>query len=206
MKKLLIFDYDGVIVDSLDVLWQCFDRVNKKYNIFPFKNKDELTSLWDENEFMSVTKIGISAVDRDKFYKEWIDLLIENNDMMKTFDGFKSILKKLSQDNCLIIISSNDVEVIIDFLKKNDLFDYFDSILGMESGRSKKEKLKIVLNEFKFTKDMTYFITDTIGDLKEVKDFGIKMVAVTWGFHDKDKLQKENPDFLIDSPKELLNL
>ena len=206
MKKLLIFDYDGVIADTLDMLWKTFDKLNKKYNFFPFKNKNEFTRLWDENQFVSTTKLGISATDNDKFYKEWVDLLIQNNDKMKPFDGFKSILKKLSQDNSLVIISSNDDRVIIDFLKKNDLFNYFDSILGMESGRSKKEKLKIVLNKFNNPEDRTYFITDTIGDLKEVKDCEIKTVAVTWGYHDKNKLQKENPDFLVETPKELLEL
>jgi len=206
MKKLLIFDYDGVIADSLDVIWECFNKVNKKYNFFPFKNKNELTTMWDENLFESVSKLGISIINQVKFYKKWVDLVIENNDKMKPFVGLKSVLKKLSKNNYLTIISSNDDEVISGFLKRDGLFDYFNLILGTKSGRSKRKKLKIVLNKFKISEDRTYFITDTIGDLKEVKGFGIKTVAVTWGFHDKSKLQKENPDFLIENPKELLNL
>ncbi len=206
MEKLLIFDYDGVIADSLDIIWECFDKINKKHNLFPFKNKNELTKIWDQNLFESVSKLGISIIDLAKFYKEWVDLLILNNERVKPFVGLKSILKKLSQDNYLTIISSNDYEVVSDFLKRNGLFNYFNLILGAERGKSKTRKLKFVLNKFKIPEDRTYFITDTIGDLKEVKDFGIKTVAVTWGYHDKSKLQKENPDFLIETPKEILAL
>jgi len=206
MKKLLIFDYDGVIVDSLDIMWECFDKVNKKHNFFPFKNKNEMTRLWDENEFLSVSKFKIPGVELSKFYKEWVDLLLANNEKVKPFPSLKSILEKLSKDNHLTIISSNDDEVISDFLKRNDLFEYFDLILGTKRGKRKRKKLKLALKKFKIPEDRTYFITDTTGDLKEVKDFEIKTAVVTWGYHGGSKLQKENPDFLIETPKELLNL
>jgi len=206
MKKLLIFDYDGVIANSLDIMWECFDKVNKKHDFFPFKNKNELTTIWDENFFEYVAKVKIPPLDLDKFIKQWDDLVMLNNEKVKPFPGFKLILKKLSRDNCLIIISSNNYEKISDFLKRNGLFDCFNLILGEEESRSKREKLKLVLKKFKIQKDRIYFITDTIGDLKEVKSFDIKTVAVTWGYHDKNKLQKENPDFLIETPKEILNL
>ena len=206
MKKLLIFDYDGVIANSLDVLWECFDKINKEDNFFPFKNKQEVTTLWDKNLFESVKELGINIFKLRKFYKKWIDLAIQNNEKVRLFPGLKSILKKLSQDNFITIISSNDDEVICDFLERNGLINCFDLIFGTKKGKSKRKKLKSILNKFKISEDKTYFITDTIGDLKEIKEFGIKTVAVTWGYHDKNKLQKENPDFLIENPKELLNL
>jgi phosphoglycolate phosphatase len=206
MKKLLMFDYDGVIADSLDILWECFDKINKKYNFFPFKNKNELTKIWDQNLFEAVSKIGVSNTEFAKFYKEWVDLGLLKNKKVKPFTGLKSVLKKISQNNCLIIISSNDYKMISDFLKRNDLFDYFSLILGSEKGKSKKEKLNLVLNELNFPKSKAYFITDSIGDLKEIKSLGIKTVAVTWGFHDKKKLEKENPDFIVEKPKNLLKL
>ncbi len=206
MEKLLIFDYDGVIADTLDILWETFEKVNKKFNFFPYKNKNEFTTIWDGNFFKSISKFRISNSDLAKFYKEWTDLALQNNEKVKLFVDFESIVKKLSRDNYLIIISSNDEAVIIDFLKRNELFDYFDLILGMESGKGKKEKLKITLKKFKISEDRTYFITDTIGDLKELKDFGIKTVVVTWGYHNKRKLEKENPDFIVEKPKDLLKL
>jgi len=206
MKKLLIFDYDGVIADSLDILWEFFDQVNKKYKFFDFKNKHELTKLWDKNLFETVTKLGISKENFIKFYNEWVNLLILNNEKVKPFADLKPVFEKLSQDNYLIIISSNDYRIINDFLKRNELLDYFNSILGTEMGISKKIKLEMVLNEFKIPKGLTYFITDTIGDLKELKSFGIKTVAVTWGYHDKEKLEKAMPNFIVETADELLEL
>jgi len=206
MKKLLVFDYDGVIADSLDLLWEFFDKTNKKYKFFTFKNKYEFTTLWDKNMFEMPTKLGVSKEDFIKFYNEWVNLLILNNDRMKPFDGLKPILEKLNQNNYLIIISSNDDKIISDFLKRNELTDYFTSIYGTEWGISKKIKLEMALKELKISKGLTYFITDTIGDLKELKSFGIRTVAVTWGYHDKEKLEKAKPDFIFETPDELLEL
>jgi len=206
MKKLLVFDFDGVIADSLDILWEFFDKINKKYKFFTFKNKDELTTLWDQNLFETVTKFGVSKEDFIKFYNEWVKLLILNTEKVKPFDELKPILEKLSQNNYLIIISSNDDKIINDFLKRNDLSEYFSSIYGTEWGISKKIKLEMALNEFKIPKGLTYFITDTIGDLKELKKFGIRTVAVTWGYHDKEKLEKARPNFIVKTPDELLEL
>jgi phosphoglycolate phosphatase len=125
---------------------------------------------------------------------------------VKPFAGLKSVLEKLSQNDYLIIISSNDDEIISDFLKRNELSDYFTSIFGTEMGISKKIKLEMALKKFKIPKGMTYFITDTIGDLKELKNFGIKTIAVTWGYHDKEKLEKARPNFIVETPDELVEL
>lgn len=112
MKKLLVFDYDGVIADSLDILWEFFNKVNKKYELFDFKNKNELTKLWDQNMFEAVTNLGVSKEDFIEFYNEWIDLIMTNNERIKPFNGLKPVLEKLSKNNYLIIISSNNDKII----------------------------------------------------------------------------------------------
>jgi len=52
----------------------------------------------------------------------------------------------------------------------------------------------------------SYYIWDTTWDIKEAKITWVKSVWVTWGFHSKEKLFAENPDYLFDIPKELENL
>lgn len=206
MKNLLIFDYDGVIADSLNIMWECFKRIDKKYDFFHFKNKNEVTKIWDQNLFESASKFGVSTGDFGDFYKEWTNLLRSKNKKVEPFAGLKSVLEKLSQNNYLVIISSNEYGVISDFLKRSRLFNLFDLIFGAEKGKSKTRKLGLVLNKFKIPKNRVYFITDTIGDLKELKGAGIKIIAVTWGYHNKEKLQNGEPDFLVENPIDLLGL
>ena len=47
---------------------------------------------------------------------------------------------------------------------------------------------------------------DETRDVEAAKKANIKVVAVTWGFNSPEALAKENPDFLINHPSELLEV
>ncbi len=48
-------------------------------------------------------------------------------------------------------------------------------------------------------------ITDTLGDLKEANQTGIKTIAVTWGVHQREKLKAGSPTVIIEEPTDLVN-
>ncbi|MGZ3648342.1 MAG: HAD family hydrolase [Syntrophales bacterium] len=47
---------------------------------------------------------------------------------------------------------------------------------------------------------------DTTGDIKEARLAGVRTVAVTWGWHSKEKLETVRPDYLIETVKDLLQI
>jgi phosphoglycolate phosphatase-like HAD superfamily hydrolase len=49
-------------------------------------------------------------------------------------------------------------------------------------------------------------VCDEVRDIEAAKKSGIKSIAVAWGYNTKDALIKENPDFLVNSPDELINI
>jgi len=49
------------------------------------------------------------------------------------------------------------------------------------------------------------YVGDTSVDIQTAKNAGLISVAVTWGFRSKQSLLAENPDYIIDTPQELLN-
>ena len=51
-----------------------------------------------------------------------------------------------------------------------------------------------------------YFVGDSEPDIRTAKAAGMISVAVSWGFRTLDRLTRENPDYLITKPSELLNL
>jgi len=50
----------------------------------------------------------------------------------------------------------------------------------------------------------TYYVGDTAGDVREGRAAGVRTVAVTWGWHSREKLAAAGPEFLVDNPVELL--
>jgi len=113
---------------------------------------------------------------------------------------------KLQTKNILAVISSSDSQDIRLITEHLHLSGYFEDVLGSDAHLSKKEKIIHALGKYGTTRGRTYYIGDTTGDIKEAKTAGIKTVGVTWGWHTREKLAAANPDYLMDTPEELLDL
>jgi len=131
---------------------------------------------------------------------------VEYQHKIKSFRGMIEVIKKLSQENMIIIVSSNISEVIKNFLKENKLESHVKDIIGIEKESSKVEKIKQSKRKYGIDNEHIFYIGDTKGDIIEGKKARVKTIAVTWGYHNRDKLREENPDFIVNSPKELLKL
>ena len=60
-----------------------------------------------------------------------------------------------------------------------------------------------ILDKFRTKPRQTFFITDTVGDIKIARKSGLRTIAVTWGFHGKIVLKKAKPDYIVSTFNEL---
>ena len=63
------------------------------------------------------------------------------------------------------------------------------------------EKIKMVFAEHGTDASRCVFITDTLGDIREAEKMGVGALAVTWGFHEPERLAKGSPFRLVDTPE-----
>lgn len=180
MIKALIFDFDGVIHDTLDLAY----KVSKQ--IFPEMTLAQYKNMFDGNFYRNKK---ITSAVRKKFFKlqkqEFKYLQIERE--------IKNELLILKNEFDLFIITSNEEEILDIYFNNNGIAHIFKNVLGVETHYSKEEKFKIVLNESGLRKKECLFITDTLGDLLEADKAGIKSIAVDFGFHGRERLELGNP-------------
>lgn len=69
---------------------------------------------------------------------------------------------------------------------------------------NKLEAVRKIIKDNNLNLDETCFIGDSNHEIEVAKATGIKSVAVTWGFTSKNKLLSRNPDYIADSPQELV--
>ena len=204
MKKLLLFDFDGVVVDSLDVYEGTVTRCLNKIGQPIVKSRADFLELFEDNFYTSLVRKG---VDLTAFMNASTDILAQvNYGEMKLFYDLIPVLAKLKVANILAIISSSDSQDINLIMTRFHLNGYFRDILGSDVNFSKKEKILHAVDKFGTGKENTYYVGDTTGDIKEAKAVGIKTIAVSWGWHSREKLAAVGPDHLIDTPKELLKI
>ena len=115
------------------------------------------------------------------------------------------ILLKLKKKYQLGILTSNTQENVKLFLEKNNM-NFFDFIYTGKSVFGKKNIIKKAIKQQKINRNKIIYVCDEIRDIEAAKKLEIKIIAVTWGYNNKNALEKENPDFIIDVPKDLENI
>jgi phosphoglycolate phosphatase-like HAD superfamily hydrolase len=196
-KKLVIFDFDGVLVNTLEF---SFDEHKKLNSTLTWKKFQDFSN----GNF----RIGMGKAVDEENYKipdEWDDLYTKNIKDLTISDVLNKTIKELSTKYILTIVSSSSTVVINKFLEKEKSLEIFSDILGADIHANKTIKINSLLSKYNVTPANTVFITDSLGDILEANECGINSIGVTWGIHGKENLKKGNPFAIIDDPRELLS-
>ncbi|PKN76789.1 MAG: hypothetical protein CVU52_03290 [Deltaproteobacteria bacterium HGW-Deltaproteobacteria-10] len=202
--KLFLFDFDGVLVESLEIYEKivclCLQKINKPLT----RGRDEFLELFEGNFYESLAKRG---VDLKEFMEVSAGLLTQvDYKEMRPVTAMIAVVDQLQRNNILLVISSNNSETISLALEQFKFNGYFQEVLGSDFLLSKKEKMLYATRKYQIVPEDIYYIGDTTGDIAEGRDAGVKTVGVTWGWHSKEKMAQAQPDYLVNEPQELLQL
>jgi|APSaa5957512622_1039677.scaffolds.fasta_scaffold38729_2 phosphoglycolate phosphatase len=202
-KNLILFDYDGVIADSLQHNVKIARECGKKlgFEFFPplrdIQNMENMT-FEDLGDMM-----GLSKDENEAFTACIFGLLTARVEMLSVFPGIHGLLKSLSRDHILAVLTTNREESVGRFLARQGLSGYISKISGSNREGSKSEKAGELMESFSMPKERVYLIGDTISDIVEARKAGVKSIAVTWGFQEKEQLLSRQPDLVVNSPGEI---
>lgn len=152
---LIIFDFDGVIIDSNDIKTEAFKKSIKnesKENIENFIKYHKLNFNISRYKKFEHFYSKIKKINKKKLKFSMKNTLLKYSKINKELSlksrviyGLTNFLKKLRKLNIkLIVISSSDTDDIKFVLKKKNLSKYFSEVLG--SPTSKKKHFKNIKN------------------------------------------------------------
>lgn len=196
MKKLVLFDFDGVLVNTMPLWFSIHKDVNGDLTYEQFQEMSH--GNFEERMLGDIkNKLFAKHPQEQEKYKAGLEL-------HSLAEVLKNQIELLSENYFISIVSSGSEETISNFLSRNNLKSYFVDILGIETSRNKTVKINKLLEKYLIAKENAVYVTDTLGDIREANESGIKSICVTWGLHDRKTLEKGNPAFIIDSPAELV--
>lgn len=210
--KLIIFDLDGTLVNSLDDLAAAANQAlkkhgfpiheNEKYKYFVGNGVPKLIERALPENMRTDTVISMVKSDFDAYYSK------HYADCTKPYDGINDLLRTLKERGYKLAVASNKPDEFTSVIVTQLFGDIFDFISGKREDTPKKPAPDIIFKIMKAScvnAENTVMIGDSDVDIITAENAGISSIGCLWGFRTADELKKAGADHLASSPSEILN-
>ena len=213
MKKAIIFDLDGTLLDTLTDIMESVNNILSRYN-FPTHTKHEYQYFLG-NGIEALTKKAfpknISTQEFNNYFQE-VKQEYHSRQTLKTkpFEGITEMLRIFNKQGVKIAILSNKPD---EFTKPTVAHFFenikFEIVLGSRKNVARKpspEAVLEILEALNVTAEECYFVGDSETDMQTGVNAGIEAIGVSWGFRTVKEMMDNGASRIIDEPEELLGI
>jgi phosphoglycolate phosphatase len=200
---LVMSDYDGVIVDSLQVFCMNFRAACQENGLREIVTQHDVIALFENNVYKTLLQRGVTAATIDKILQAYERKQKGYLQELQLFTNMADTLQEMAKTAKVFIITSNISSATENVMQRYGV-NCIEEVIGAEKEKSKISKIKKVMAQY--TDLPAFYIGDTKGDMLEGKEAGAKTIGVTWGWHSIEKLKEGKADFIVQSPQELAAL
>jgi len=197
IKKAIIFDLDGTLLDTLTDIMESVNTVLKKHS-FP---------TYDLQAYKYFIGNGIGVLTQKAFPKDISDIDFENylSEVMfeyearqtlrtKPYEGIVEMLEEFNKIGVKIAILSNKPDAIAKPTVAHFFPDIkFERVLGSRKNVPRKpapDGVFDILNFMQIEKSDCYFVGDTPTDILTGINAGLDTIGVSWGFRSPNELNE----------------
>jgi pyrophosphatase PpaX len=203
----VLFDLDGTLIDSAAIILASMRHATKTVLGREIPDEQLLAGVG------TGLRYEMHAFDPDRV-EELVRAYREHNEPLHSelqpCPGILDVLPLLHAEGRRlgIVTAKRRLTVQLAFDTLPDLEQYFDVVVGAEDTERHKPHPEPILTALERTGtrpgDAAY-VGDSPFDVQAAKAAGVTAIAVTWGgFHSRERLAREEPDALVDTPEELL--
>lgn len=204
--KVILFDFDGTIVNSIEVGIAITNRLALRFGFPPF-DEETLEQLKYLGSREALKRSQIPVWQLPFLIRRFTQELNHEIPNLQLFPGMQETLLELKQQGCLLgIVSTNSIKNIEEFLRVQNLTSTFNIVSASYALFNKSRLIQKIMRQKNLAPNQVYYVGDETRDIEAAKKSGVYSVAATWGLNAAEILSKSDPDFLIHHPKELLHL
>ncbi len=209
---IYLFDLDGTILDSGKDIAVAVNYALKKLNREPLPENEIIKHVGYGGKRLIE---GVLKTSNEELIKEGVNLFREYyfsnlTTYSKPYPFVEDVLKNLkSKGKYLGVVTNKYEDLSVQILKELNLFEFFDVVVGGDTTPEKKPHPLPVLHAIEnmpINSEKAIIIGDSEADILAGKQSGIKTCLVSYGFGKFDVAKNYNPDFIIDSFKEVETL
>lgn len=208
MIKALLFDFDGTLLNTNDLIIQTFMHVLEERFPGQYRPEDCLQFIGPSLK-ETFEKIAPDEVDEMiAKYRKWNHE--HHDELVKEYDGVIPILEKLKEQNIrLAIVSTKLRDTIIrglNVMKANHLFEVIIGMNDVTKVKPDPEPIYLALEKLGVNKDEVIMIGDNYHDILAGKNAGVKTAGVAWSIKGEEFLKTFEPDYMLHNMHDLLQI
>lgn len=212
MNKMVIFDLDGTLLDTLDDLCNSVNY-SLRTNNFPERSLEEVRTFVGNGIRLLIERSvpeGTSKELIDKTFQCFKTYYaVHCNDKTKTYPGVMDMLKELKKNGYKIAVLSNKAQYAVTKLCDIYFNNLLDDAVGARENVAKKpspDALYICAENNNINLNNVIYVGDSDVDVATANNAGVRGIAVTWGFRSRELLIKCGAENLADNTDELLQI
>lgn len=203
--KTIIFDFDGTLADSIEVMLQIYNDLAKTRGMRPVSETD-----WQELRKGTIASglkwTGAKPYQLPGLLAQGLKLVEARTTEIKLFPNIIPVVKQLAEDGCqLFVLSTNSQPLIQEVLNKHGIGGYLN-VLKSSRVFGKATAIKKLLRAYKLEPANVWMVGDEVRDMVAAKKAGVHAVGVNWGFQPGETLLAVGNVTLVKEPEDISSL
>lgn len=208
---LIVFDWDGTLINSIDWIVHCLQIAGVRYGLKqpePQAAKDVIGLCIDNAVAALYPEADVDTQKQIvKLYSQtYLSKQLSRADF---FPGVYNMLLNLKEQDYRLAVATGKTRAgLIGAMKATGTEELFDSTRCADETASKPNPLMLheIMTQTQSAQDRTLMVGDSIHDMQMAQNAQIAAIGVSCGANSVDSLQRYNPLFCLQQPAELLNL
>lgn len=212
MKKAIIFDLDGTLLNTLEDLYRSTNAAMLEYG-FPERTLEEVRQFVG-NGALNLMKRAVPGGEANPHLEDCLAAFRKHyqkhmNDHTGPYEGIPRLLKKLSKEGRPMAIVSNKPDFAVRELAEEFFGDVIKVAIGESEGVLRKpapDTVALAAGRLGVLLSDCIYVGDSEVDLQTAANCKIPCVSVTWGFRSREYLLSLGAEHTAGSPEELYEL
>lgn len=213
MKKLILFDLDGTVLDTEEDMLLCANELFARLG-YPAVDRATVKRANGKDAYGYMRTLTGDAVSMEEIERLWVDYVAlisqKGADHTRVFDGLTEVLLALKQKGYILAALTNKAESEMPIFKEKLLKDLpFDRIMAVGGTADAKPSPGAIfkcLQHYGVEKENAFLVGDGEPDILTAIAAGVRPIAVLWGNRTREQLAAVGATVFAAHPSELPSL